>query len=477
MTSKGNAFGWAVVVGTAVLLAGRTAPAQTSWLFSPYEVKVWLALDRSWDADGAWAGQIERTVRDCCRMAAGATWRLEWSEPTPDVAAQMLRDPTGVSPTKIEQLLGPDRLATLDKLILLAVKRLPEGVRVEACEWDVRTQKFGPVIARTCLQSAAVPWTCGQAVLDAFRPLARIDDVTGSTAILRFRAAGLAIEEPEALLARPEKGWVLSAVIRMNDRYGKPRPGGIRPVEWTLLVVRDWDGYKCRADVHTANRAYLGFRASSRVDRFALVERPIWPETQLVLRSRDESERPLAGYDIYAKDPATEQTEYLGQTDWRGQITIKPHEGRVRVLYVRSGGMLLARLPLLPGQTPVAVGRLTDDAKRLQAEALVRSLQAAVIDLIAQRELFAARIRFLIREKNLDEAQRVLDQLRALPTVTDIRQRIDRGRQETNTDNPKIQAIIDKMFVDIQQFVVQRLDPRLIDRLAVELAQAQRSSK
>ncbi len=462
----------------ATLLIGlccRAVYGQSSWIFSPYEIEIWWAVDRQLTMRGAFMSQIEEELKQRCKLATGSTWNLHIQTPPTHTGVLLLRGLSGISAAQLTAAIPNDRLSQLDKLLLLAVHNDAGTYRIEAREWDTRTEQFGALIERDCPQAEALFEACAQAILEAFRPLARIDDVSGSKASLRFRAVGLATEDTEAHRTRPRAGWVLSTVMRQNDRYGHPRPGGIRQIEWTLLVVRAMEGYTCQADVYSINRGYLGGRASSRVDRFALEERPIWQATELVLQSRDASQRPLVGYEIYAKDPDSGQTQFLGHTDWRGQLTIVPQDGHVRVLYVRSGGMLLARLPLLPGQRPTLTARLTDDAKRLQAESLVRSLHATVIDLIAQRELLAARARQLIQQRQFDQAQQILDQLRRLPTVTDIRQRIDRGRQETATDNQKIQAIIDKMFVDIQQFVVKRLDPNLIDRLANELASAQRS--
>lgn len=468
------ASGWGVL---CALCPAWLAAAEESWLFSPYRIHVWVASDYPQRFTPQLLDDINRTVVHRSGIVAGPAWRCQVELAPGGLAVEMSRGLDRIAPARLREVMQAghgDRSDPLpDKIMLVSVRR-PEGIpELAVREWDYRTEVLGPIVTRQCGQQATLAWHCADAIFAAFAPIARIDDVTGTTAVVRFRAAGLAEELPTdgASSAAVTEGRILSAVIRQNDRYGKPRPGGIRPVEWTLLVVRQPNPWRTECQVLTANRGYLGGRSSSRIERLAIGVRTPLATTDLELRSRDEQQRPLVGYEIYAKD-ADGETRFLGHTDWRGRLTVSPHDGQVRVLYVRSGGTLLARLPLLPGQTDVAVARLVDDQKRLQAEALVRSLQAAIIDLIAQRELLAARIRQAIQQAKWDEAQQLVDRLRSLPTVTDIRQRIDRGRQETATDNTKIQAVIDKMFLEVQTFVLQKIDPNLVDKLSTELARA-----
>lgn len=461
-----------LVVALCAWAWATAGTCQESWLFSPYQIRVWVALDPAAGLPGRVVTAIERAVVQQAGLVVGSAWKCQ-VEPAPaPLEVDMVRGLDRVPQERLRNVVDALPAPHPDKVMLVAVRIVDGSPQVAVREWDRRTQVWGPTWMRTCPQVALLERYCAEGVLASFAPLARIDDVVGSKAVIRFRAAGIIAEENSAVMIRPEQ--VLSPVIRYNDRYGKPRPDGIRVVEWTLLVVRDPNPLRTECEVLTINRAYLGGRASSRMERYALGVRVPFPNTVLELRSRDEPPRALAGYEIYAKDPRSGDTQLVGQTDWQGRLTIPFTEGQVRVFYVRSGGTLLARLPLVPGQTDVAVARLVDDTKRLHAEALVRSLHATVIDLIAQRELLAARVRAMIRDGKFNEAQRYLDQLRALPSVNEIRQRIDQGRQETVTTNPKIQALIDKMFLDIQNFVVQRIDPTLVDKLSTELSRAMR---
>ena len=194
--------------------------------------------------------------------------------------------------------------------------------------------------------------------------------------------------------------------------------------------------------------------------------------TAIQLLSRTDPPLPLAGYEIYAKDPQTEASEFVGQTDWRGILEVTRGDAGLQVFYVRSGGMLLARLPLVPGQAELASVQLVDDEKRLQAEALVRGVQATLVDVVARRELLAARIRQKIQESQLEEAQALVDQFRSIQTLADLRGRLDRAKQEVTTGNPRLQARIDQIFAETQAQLSKFVRPNVVEELTAELAAA-----
>ncbi len=509
----------AILLTLAALCGGagaRAVSAQESWVYSPYQVRVWLAVAQGPRLTADLTDELRTAVVRHARIAAGSTWRVT-VEPAPDaIRTELLRDLKAVTS---ERVMSVDpKAAADDKIMLVTVDESAHGFAIAACEWDSRTQVVGPVVSHEVMQREVIGTAVSQAVLEAFAPIARIDDVKGVTASIRFRAAGLAIE-PHCVSA-PQIGQALMAVTRQNDRYGNPKPNGLRVLEWTILLVKSVDGLRVECEALSINRGYLGGRSSSRIERYGLGVRVPFASTELELRSkegvgvtmlqhdkdqdrqitRDEvpinlvgvldridtnhdgiadqaelqaTKRPLVGYDIYTKDPVTEESELLGQTDWRGRLLVPPAaNGGVRVLYVRSGGMLLARLPLVPGQAAVATAELVDDEKRLQAEAFVRSIQSTLVDLVAQRELLAARARKQIKDGKFDEAQKLVDQFRTLPSLADMRQRLDAAKQETISKNPKIQPRIDQMYNDTDALLIKYLDPNLVEKLTTELGQA-----
>lgn len=465
---------WSWIVAGMLLMGGMAfqppvAQAQEAWEYSPYRIRVWLAMDHSPLWTTRRVAELEQTLRHQLRTYAGATWRLHFERSPEMVRTLLLGSLHGLT---YDQMLEADEsLREDDKLMVVSLRNEATRIVVEARELDISTRVWSQVEQREVRQSDLLGLTVAQAMRATFAPLARIEDVRGNTAFVRLRAAGLSVDEHCPSSRRV--GDVMKVVMRRNDRYGHPLPDGIRTVEWTLLQVAEVDGARLECDIHSINRNLLGGRSSSRVARFALGIRTPDDRTEIQLLSRTDPPTPLIGYEIHARDPQTEASEFVGQTDWRGIVEVTRDASPLKVYYVRSGGMLLARLPLVPGQMERASVQLMDDEKRLQAEALVRGVQATLVDVVARRELLAARIRQKISESEFEEAQELVDEFRSIQTLADLRSRLDRAKQEVTTNNPRLQARIDQLFAETQTQLSNFIRPNLVEELTAELAKAQ----
>ena len=458
-----------ILLAMALLLPARSATAQEAWEYSPYRIHIWLATDHSPRLAGL-LPQLEQTLRQQARVLAGSTWQISSQSAPRPLRMPILASADALTTEQVEQF-GKD-LHDRDKLWIVGISADGSGYHVVARELDLATKVWSPLIERRCRLRELLAQQVFAAAAATFTPLARIEDVQGLTAKCRVRAAGLVVDNFCPSLVRVND--VMTTVVRINDRNGQPRPDGIREIEWTLLHVNQVDGAHAQCAVHSINRGYLGGRTSSRIHRYGMPVRRESTRTTVKLLSKTDPPQPLAGYEIYSKNPITEESTLVGHTDWRGAIEIKPLESApLQVLYVRSGATLLARLPIVAGETPVATAQLLDDENRLHAEGLARSLQAALIDRVAERELLAARIRKLIKDSKLAEAEKLVDRYRTLPTLSDLRMRLDRARQEVATDNPRVQARIDQLFADVQAQLVKFVNPNQVDLLAAELSKAQ----
>jgi hypothetical protein len=133
---------------------------------------------------------------------------------------------------------------------------------------------------------------------------------------------------------------------------------------------------------------------------------------------------------------------------------------------------LLARLPIVPGLDEELSAELPNDDQRLQAEGFVKGLQHHVMDLVARRELYAARFRRYLKEKKLDEAKELLEEFRALETRSDLTRQLDQQEQRVRSPDRRVQAKIDQLFTDTRQLLTRFLDPRTSNQLAEELLRA-----
>jgi hypothetical protein len=229
------------------------------------------------------------------------------------------------------------------------------------------------------------------------------------------------------------------------------------------------EGSRVTARLVTGLRSPLVTRRRGRVDQLALFVHLPAGDTTLELRAADKGARPLVGYQVYSHPVDSKETRLLGSTDTRGALVIAPGDGGVRVLLVKCGGMVMARLPLLPGLTPVALAQVPDDQRRLQVEGLITGFQEELVDLIARRQVLISRIRARIKAGKPEEAKVLFNELRRLRSHQDISRALLVERQRRASDDPRTQRQIDKLFDDTQTVINRFLDSRAIDRLEREL--------
>lgn len=426
-----------VCVAAAWLLpgAGYRLQAQGTWEYNPYRVHVWLAVKPSaWLPDALQRDVLDQLVAQA-HVYAGATWRLTSAAAPASLTSTLV---TVLDQVTMEQLIagGEDVLAH-DKLMLLSVQEENGELLIACREVDCHTRTFGLVYRSRTQQLDRLARDCMVAVATAFSPLVRVEQARGRAATVRVRAGGLVHPQAEHCVSLVQEGDVLRPVIRRNDRSGEPKPDGIQEVDWTYLLVRQRQEFLLECEVLSAMRNPLGGRSSASVEKLALRVRPRGTDTRLQLLAEGD-EQPLEGYEVFARKPlppeadTSDATERLGMTDWRGSINVPADEFPLRLIYVKNGSHLIARLPVLPGYLPERTAILPRDDNRLEAEAFVEGMETTVMDLVARREILAARIRRRVDEGKIADAATLLDQAKQLPTRDDL-ERMLAGRQQALT--------------------------------------------
>lgn len=444
----------------------RWACAQAAWEFTPYEVRIWLALpdDPTWQ-EGQLA-QLRGILLGRAEAAFGPVWDCA-VEAAPDaLAAEIRQDLHALKVEQVQAALPAGNSA--DKIYLVGVQEDQGHLRLQIRELDYRARLFGVVLERESMQRDGLGWLIWDAVADAFTPIARIERVNGNQLAARIRAGGL-ITSPDSS-AWIRKDMALRPVLRRNDRVGEPTKGGINILPWTMLNVLEQNGSQLNCKLQTGYRSPIPAKASSRLERLALLVKPQFPSTVIHLRSRDASATPLIGYEIWRKTSDTD-AELLGATDWRGDIELPQAEtGALQTLLVKSGNQLLARLPLVPGQEPKLEAAVVNDDGRLQAEGFVAAFQSKVMDLEARRQISAVRIRAKIKDGKFDEAQQMLEEFRNLESRTDLGRLLD--KQNVKSTDITTQKRIDKLLTDARSLLSKFLDPELANVLQRELTAA-----
>jgi hypothetical protein len=317
-----------------------------------------------------------------------------------------------------------DDVFQYDKVIFLTIEETEGRFRLTSREMDCQARSFGPVGHMDVWESSRLPKDCTRMVAAAFKPLIRVEQSRGRSATARVRAGGLVYHEHS--ISRVAQGDVFRPVIRRNDRNGDPKPGGIQEVDWTYVVVRESQDYLLDCEVLSAMRNPLAGRVSASVEKFGISVHSEGKQTELRLVDREDKERPLQGYEVFAKKPLPKDVEEpnnavrLGLTDWRGKIAVPPDDLPLRLIYIKNGTHLIARIPIVPGYRSDVTLELPSDDKRLETEAFVKGMESLVMDLVARREILAARIQRRIDQGNIEDARRLLDEIKSFRTKDDL---------------------------------------------------------
>jgi hypothetical protein len=455
--------------------ARAAAPAPTVWEILPYRIQFMLVFAPEPELTPQLRQRIEARVMERAERSIGAAWDLSIQTAPPEFAAEAL---VSLRHLSIEALPEPLLESDFDKLLVAVVRLAEGGYEVEARDYDLHARLAGSPIVRPAPQRELLADEAVEAVLLAFAPLARIDEVNDKQVTLKLRAASLPPIDPTISFTQP--GDVFRAVRRFNDREGKLKK--LMNIDWTFLVVERVEETDATCEIFSGLRSPLTGRSRGRDERLALLVRPTGGSTELELHSRmlgndPRTVRPLAGYAIYAHPAGAPQTVLVGRTDGDGKLLVPSDANPVRILLVKHGGEPLARLPMMPGLEDVMQAEVADDDVRLVAEGIISGLQERFVDLIARRQVIIARIRARLEENKLDEAKTLLEELRLMGRQEDWINEIRIQKQQAVSDDKRMQKKIDKLFDDTEQVVIRYLNSAEVEKLESEITAKERELK
>jgi len=492
--SRASRWAWvAALCATAWLGSWATRDAagaerrRTLWEYTPYRVQILVAVDDDPAKTGELAAELGRDVQQRIEASVGSPWDVETS-PAPAAVAFAVR--WRFDAITAEDL--PRKSLDFDKVLIIRVGRQGSGYRVWARDFDVRARVLGAPVAHDVAQRGLLGPAAADALLEAFAPLAEIEQVKDKHSELRLRGAALPTRDPE--LTTLTQGTVFMPVMRFNNSDGSLKSARVLP--WTFLAVEppaapasntasaakepttltvpapaDRGAVRCR--IYSGLRNPLSARRRGRTEQLAVAVSPRPGTTRLELVSATEPDYPLAGYEVHAQPPGSAATTLLGLSDNRGSIEIPPSdEHPLRVLLVKNGGEPVARLPVLPGWEPSLKALVNNDEQRLRVEGFIIGLQERVVDTVARRELLLARSRARLRSGQVQEADKFLQQAKALPTLNQFQQELQVFERTVQTNDPRLKRKIDKLLADTRQVLDKHLAEGPLNELAAEIKTA-----
>jgi hypothetical protein len=366
-------------------------------------------------------------------------------------------------------------LTDLDKLVLITVQWNPEGYSLVAREYDTFVQRWGRPMRRQSRQPAALPEQIFALLCQAVAPLAHFEVVPNDDKHVNLRPRGAELMRGASAEPWTRPGDVFLPIFRRTTRGGQLVENGIQPVPWTFIEVVESKDPQTTAIIHSGTRRPFGTRRQGRVDQVAIALRFDPAETTLRLRSRVSAKKPLVGYEIFAQtDPGKpDALARLGATGRDGKLDVPPGKQQVRLLTIKNGGHLLARLPVVPGAQSEVEVPLPDDDAHLAAETALAALREDLVDVVARRNILMARVRQKIKSKDFDAAQKLLLEINELPGRAQFNLELTNAERRTRSADPQIQRRIEQLFEGTLAALTQYLDTRPVNELSNELRAAQ----
>ncbi len=461
----------------------RAHAQSLGWDYQPYRIRALVALD----LPGGVAQQLTDELPTFLQRRVDASIGPVWSFNV-ELATGAMRHRILSRITALPEKPSPDfRLEDTDKLVLIAIRWHPEGYSLTAREYDSFVQRWSMPIQRTARQDEALPEHIFAILYRAVAPLAQFELIANDEKHILLKPRGAALMRPDAGEPWTKHGEVFLPILRRTTRGGQLVENGIHVVPWTFVQVvapsptpspadgGGGQGAETTAQVFSGTRRPFGIRRQGRVEQVAIALRSDPADTILSLRSRTTADKPLVGYEVFSQDDPKNPNSLarIGSTDRNGKLEIPSGKNSVRLIFVKNGVHLLARLPIVPGAQPEVDVPLPDDDARLAAETRLAALREDLIDVVARRNILMARVRQKIKKKDFAGAQKLIGEINELPGRSQFNLELTTAVRRTRSDDPQIQRRIDQLFEGTQAVLSQYLDVRPISELSDELRAAQ----
>ncbi len=472
-----------LALGASWALAAPAAEAREPWEGQPYRITVLFAIDAPGELADQLAEQLPTYLKERVNTSIGILWKIHVELVTGPLRHQLLEGVQCLTNEAVDAAKSDE-----DKRLFLVVRTTPWGYELAAREFDRYVERWGPTIRRSTRQRDALPEQLFALIEQAVAPLAllRPDPQEPQNVILDFRGADLPQTSPDFSWAQP--GDVFQPLLRRTTRDGLLIPSSVAVVPWTYVEVVDPPSIQTdsstpgMAEIRETAKPIGRLRSATlrplivrrgRVEQVAIGLRADPGDSTLRLESRLEREKPLVGYEVLAQNMDEEPLRPLGASDAAGQITVTPGKSAVQMLFVKSDNVLLARFPIVPGSVEQIATSLPDDKVRLRVSARLAAFREDMIDLVARRNIFMARVRQEIAAHNFEQARKLLESLDELPGYSQFNLTLDRESQQWRTKDLQVQRRIDQLFSQTRTALGKFLDPQPISELHEELRKAQ----
>jgi hypothetical protein len=269
------------------------------WVFSPYEIRIWIATDNSPRFQTIQNDRLQQEVRSHVRNWAGATLNVELETPPSTIYADIVQNFADVTMLDIaalyekrpvdkqaklravqyddeknkaieeavkereaesgetlsanitedagedveQVLLVPNPLPELDKIYAVSLQDRGGVFELQLVEFDTNARVRVLAASRKFRNLAMLSNQIVSCLQEVFSPISRIQYngmTDGKIASIEMRSAGLVPDVNQGSPILLQKGDVLRPVVRTNDRKtNAPAYNGVIEVIWTYMFVNE----------------------------------------------------------------------------------------------------------------------------------------------------------------------------------------------------------------------------------------------
>lgn len=399
----------------------ETPQRPTPWILKPYRVRVYVSFETDPILTANSQQSVIARLQNHLASQFHQMWELEVTAATPEtwyMPAQLAELNEEMLPVSIVS-------SEHDKVFLASVTHETGTYHVQAREFDASSRTLGSFHHTMSSSRRELVAHLAQMVNEAFRPIAQLEVVNED--VIEFQIRGGEFPPRNPNMQQFREGDFLVPYLRYLDR--KREVQRIQMLPWTYLQVTDVGRSRIQLDITSAFGNPVAAKRR-RVEIHAMRIRPYLPSTEIFIYPRGEKQNPLVGYrcEVMDRVPTDEdkvEDRLKLETDRRGIVTVPViPKSPLQYLYVYSGQALLAKVPFIPGYSPLLEVEVPDDRARLNVEGEVSLLQGELIDIIATREVLMARTRAAAKSKKWEDVGRFLSQLQDLPTLDQYQSRI-----------------------------------------------------
>ncbi len=456
-------------------LTGLPTPLESQ----PYNIRMLLSSDSS---------GLRDSIQTAADRSVGALWSLQLE------TDYRFQDAPSIARLTLDTVSESLQDSAVDFWFLIAAEQIGPRHRLTVRAWQPKFAWLSPVQRVEFFEGRELPQRIMQMCWKLFRPEIRVEQVDQNSVRARIPAGDLRPADPAYQLL--QTGDYLIPWLMYYDR--KQVLQRRQELPWTYVRIDQLAGPLANGTVLSGLRTPLAGKTRGRIEKVAVVARPIFSESRLQLGVQNQPARLLAGYrlELRPKLPAPKsvdnsqpaETENADEmqtilTDQLGETRLIPQTGHAfRWIYVYSGDLLLARVPFVIGSLDFQRLEVPDDSVRLRVEGQLQTLQSQLINLVAERNTLVAAAKAASKKDDWQRMTALRKQLDVLPTRQTFQNRLAGIRvpainaAKARKDRSS-QVRIDRLCNDVAELIDRYLDPEKLQQINDDLDELQKMAK